>query len=142
MDRKTDKWKERMSTYNYQLKSTLFDILTQDRQRTRNLEEQYGVKITSLEYDFLEDQKGPQISYCTSLVDRKWEKTTQRRQKDQLSYERMKKNEERSHPKAIPQKEVPSDLQPSESTGTSEEDTEEAIYEGQDVVSDSDGDIS
>ena len=102
MDRKTDKWKERMSTYNCQLKSTLFDILTQDRQRTRNLEEQYGVKMTSLEYDFLEDQKEPWISYCTSLVDRKWEKTTQRRQKNQLSYERMKKNEERSHPKAIP----------------------------------------
>ena len=102
MDRKTDKWKERMSTYNYQLKSTLFDILTQDRERTRNLEEQYGVKMTSLGYDFLEDQKGPWISYCTSLVDRKWEKTTERRQKDQLSYERMKKNEERSHPKAIP----------------------------------------
>ena len=53
MDRKTDKWKERMSTYNYQLKSTLFDILTQDRERTRNLEEQYGVKMTSLGYDFL-----------------------------------------------------------------------------------------
>ena len=63
---------------------------------------QYGVKMASLEYDFLEDQKGPWISYCMSLVDRKWEKTTQRRQKDQLSYERMKKNEERSHPKAIP----------------------------------------
>ena len=52
----------------------------------------------------------------------------------------MKKDEGCSRPEAIPWKEVPSDLQPGESTA-SEEDTEEAIYEGQDVVSDSDGDI-
>ena len=97
--------------------------------------------MTSLEYDFLEEQKGSRISYCTSFVDRKWEKTTQRRQKDQLSYKRMKKNKEHSRPKAIPWKEVPSDLQPGESTATSEKDTKEALYEGQDAVSNSDGDI-
>ena len=79
--------------------------------------------MTSLEYDFLEDQKGP-------FVDRKWEKTTQRRQKDQLSYKRMKKNEECFRPVAIPWKDVPSDLQPGESTPTSSEDTKEALYEG------------
>ena len=122
-----------MSTYNHQLKSTLFDISIQERQLLPNLEEQYGVKMTSLEYDFLEDQKGPRIGYCTSFVYTKWEKTTQRRQKDQLSYERMKKNEERSRPEAITWKEVPSNLQPGESTATSEEDTEEAIYEGRDA---------
>ena len=140
-DRKTGKCRERMSTYNQQLKSTLFDISTQDKQRTRNLEEQFSVKMTSLEYDFFKDQKGSQIAYCTLLVDRKWEKTTQMRQKDQLSYERMKKNKERSRPEVIPWKEVPSDLQPSESTATSEGDTEELIYEGRDAVSDSDGDV-
>ena len=80
-----------MSPYNHQLKSALLDISTQDRQHTRNLEDQYGVKMISLEYDFLEDQKGPRIGYCTSFVDRKCEKTTQRIQKDQLSYEGMKK---------------------------------------------------
>ena len=53
----------------------------------------------------------------------------------------MKKYEERSRPEAIPWKEVKSDLQPGESTATSEEDTEEAIYEGRVAVSDSDGDI-
>ena len=79
--------------------------------------------MTSLEYDFLEDQKGP-------FVDRKWEKTTQWRQKYQLSYKRMKKNEERSHPKAILWKEIPSDLQPGESTATSEKDTKGAVYAG------------
>ena len=130
-----------MSTYNHQLKSTLFDISTQDRQRTRDFEEQYGMKMTSLEYEFLDDQKGLQIGYCASFVDRKWEKTTQKRQKDQLSYRRMKKNEEHSRLVAIPWKEVPSNLQSGESTATSEEETEEAIYEGRDTVSDSDGDI-
>ena len=53
----------------------------------------------------------------------------------------MKKKEERSRPKSIPWKEVPSNLQPGEGTAASEEDTEEAIYEGRDAVSDSDGDI-
>ena len=129
-----------MSTFNHQLKSTLFDISTQDWQRRHNLEEQYGVKMTSLEYDFLEDQKGPWIGYCTSFVERRWKKTTQRRQKDQLSYKRMKKNEECSLSKAIPWKEVPSNLLPGENTA-SEEDTKEAIYEGWDTVSDSDGEI-
>ena len=127
--------------YNHQLKSTLFDISTQDRQRTRNLEEQYGMKMTSLEYDILEDQKGLRIGYCVSFADRKWEKTTQKRQKDQLSYRRMKKNEEHSQLVAIPWKEVSSNLQSGESAATSEEDTEKAIYEGRDAVSDSDGDI-
>ena len=98
--------------------------------------------MTSLEYDFLEDQKGPRIGYYTSFVDRKYEETTQRRQKDQLSYKRMKKNEEGSHPKAIPWKEVPSYLLPGESTATSEKDTKGAVYEGQDTVSGSDGVIS
>ena len=96
----------------------------------RKTDEQYDMKMTSLEYDFLEEQKGPLIGYCTSFIDRKWEKTTQRRQKDQLFYERMKKNEERSRPEAITWKEVPSNLQPGESAATSEVDTEEAIYEG------------
>ena len=45
----------------------------------------------------------------------------------------MKKNEERSCPEAITWKEVPSNLQPDESTTTSEDDTEEAIYEGRDA---------
>ena len=130
-----------MSTYNQQLKSTLLDISTQDKLRTRNLEEQFGVKMTSLEYDFFKDQKGSRIAYCTFLVDRKWEKTTQRRQKCQLSHERIKKNKERSRPEVIPWKEVPSDLHPGESTATSEGDTEELIYEGRDAVSDSDGDV-
>ena len=120
--------------YNHQLKSTLLDISTQDRQHTCNLEEQYGVKMISLEYDFLEDQKGSRTGYCTSFVDRKCEKTTQRRQKDQLPYERMKKkkkkNEERSSPKAILWKGFPSNLQPGKGTATSEEDTKDAIYEG------------
>ena len=130
-----------MSTYNQQLKSTLLDISTQDKLRTRNLEEQFGVKMKSLEYDFFKDQKGSRIAYCTFLVDRKWEKITQKRQKYQLSHERMKKNNERSRPEVIPWKEVPSDLHPGESTATSEGDTEELIYEGRDAVSDSDGDV-
>ena len=87
------------------------------------------MKMTSLEYDFLEDQKGPWIGYCTSFVERRWKKTTQRRQKDQLSYKRMEKNEECSLSEAIPWKEVPSNLLPGENTA-SEEDTKEAIYEG------------
>ena len=53
----------------------------------------------------------------------------------------MKKNEERSRPEAIQWKEVKSDLKLGESTATSEEDTEEAIYEGRVAVSDSDDDI-
>ena len=42
----------------------------------------------------------------------------------------MKKNEECFRPVAIPWKDVPSDLQPGESTPTSSEDTKEALYEG------------
>ena len=84
MDRKTDKWREIMSTYNHQLKSRLFDISRLDRQHMRNVEDDIP-RVWLL--------WGPErvtISYCTSFVDRKWEKTTQRRQKDQLSYKRMK----------------------------------------------------
>ena len=135
IDRKTDKWKERMCTYNHQLKSRLFDISTLDRQRMRNLVDD----IPRVWLPWGPERVTDQLLYL--LLDRKWEKTTQRRQKDQLSYKRMKKNEECFRPVAIPWKDVPSDLQPGESTPTSSEDTKDALYEGWDTISDSDGDI-
>ena len=47
IDRKTDKWKERIMSM-CQLKSILFDISTQDRWCMYNLEEQCGLKMTFL----------------------------------------------------------------------------------------------
>ncbi|XP_041355286.1 uncharacterized protein LOC121372917 [Gigantopelta aegis] len=92
-ERKTEKWKEKMSAYNKRVQCTLFDISTQDIQRTKRLEEQYGVKMTLSEHAILEDQKGAMIGY--------WEQTTQRRHEDQLTYENMKKEEETSQSEAI-----------------------------------------
>jgi len=45
----------------------LFDISTQDK-----------------------DQRGFRVSYCTNFVDRKWQKATERKQKQQLVYEKMR----------------------------------------------------
>ena len=42
----------------------------------------YGVKMTDLEAQFLEDQKGPQNMYCESFVDRRWLAMDTRRRKD------------------------------------------------------------
>ena len=69
MDRKTDKWKERMSTYNHQLKSRLFDISTLDRQRARNLVDH----IPRAWLPWGPERVTDQLLYL--FLDRKWEKT-------------------------------------------------------------------
>ena len=69
MDRKTDKWKERMSTYNHQLKSRLFDISTLDRQPARNLVDD----IPRAWLPWGPERVTDQLLYL--FLDRKWEKT-------------------------------------------------------------------
>jgi hypothetical protein len=90
-DRQNEKWKERMTVYNNRVKTTLFDISTADVHRLKRLENEYGVKMSEIEYDFLKDQQGPRVGYCTTFIDRKWEKTPQRQKKEQESYEKRKR---------------------------------------------------
>ena len=46
----------------------------------------HNLKMEKREMDFLEDQK-TRIGYCTKAVDKKWQKTMDRRKKDQKQQE-------------------------------------------------------
>ena len=80
--------------------------------------------MTELEHAFLEDQRGSRSGYCTSFVDKKWERTTQRRHREELAYEKMKRAEETSQPEAVPWGQVSSEMVQGDSTA-SEDDAEQ-----------------
>ena len=82
-ERQTDKWKkEKLEPYMEMFNNSLFDISSKDPAFIKKQEDLTGVKMTELEADFLQDQKGPQLMYCESFVDRKWLTMDTRRRKD------------------------------------------------------------
>ena len=61
-ERKTNKWKEKMSTYNIRVQETLFDVSALDSDRKKRLEKKRGVQMTETEFLFLENQKTTRTS--------------------------------------------------------------------------------
>ena len=57
-----------------------------------------------IEWRFLEDQKCSRKMYCENFVDKKWEKTMERRRTDVESLERMREasEKEREASKGVP----------------------------------------
>ena len=82
-------YEKKVADFNTQCQH-IFDVFCEDSNRRKNLENEYGVKMSQQEWDFLEDQRNDRLMYCEQFVDRKWEKTMQRRHYDQQTLERMK----------------------------------------------------
>ena len=87
--RRTEKWKEKLTTFFNRISSTLFDIYTSDTRRRKRLELFYNVTMTQVERDFLEDQKNERKMFCENQVDRQWLKTQTRREREMLAFERQ-----------------------------------------------------
>ena len=92
-----DTWIQKLSIYNENM-DTLFDIYCTDDNARKQKETRFGIKMADGEATFLENMRTSRTGYCLEQVDRKWERTMQRklRQEMHLHQERMNESESRS----------------------------------------------
>ena len=92
-----DTWIQKLSIYNENM-DTLFDIYCTDDNARKQKETRFGIKMADGEVTFLENMRTSRTGYCLEQVDRKWERTMQRklRQEMHLHQERMNESESRS----------------------------------------------
>ncbi|KAL4236508.1 hypothetical protein ACF0H5_004894 [Mactra antiquata] len=88
-NRRNEKFNDRVRDFNASV-TRLFDIFCEDESSRKKLEDSYGVKMTSIEFEFLNHQKESRVMYCEDFVDRKWSKTIERRKNDIASMEKMR----------------------------------------------------
>ena len=68
----------------------LFDIFCENATVRNRLGKHHGVKMTEMEWTFLEDQRSSRKMYCEDFVDRKWMKTMERRWRDMQALDNMR----------------------------------------------------
>ena len=96
-EKQTQKWsEEKMAPFLLMMNNTLFDISTEDQTYIKKQEKLYGVKMTEVEANFLEDQRGQQLMFCEAFVDRQWQAMDSRRtrEKEELARRQEKSDEE------------------------------------------------
>ena len=90
--RRTPAWKDnKLSPFLTKL-SSCFDIFCKDPEALKKLEVLHGVKMSKVDYDFLADQQGPRLMFCTTEVDKNWAKTAERRNREE---ERLRRQQEK-----------------------------------------------
>ena len=70
-NRKHDKWKECMQVFNKRVGETLFNVYTQDPARHKHFIQNFDIKMTEEEYQFLEDQKGARKGRLENFMEKK-----------------------------------------------------------------------
>ena len=78
--KKTDKWKSRMDSYNADM-DQIFDIYCSNDEARKRREEAVGVPMGEAEFAFLEDMRTVRKQYCDNFVDRIWERNREREEK-------------------------------------------------------------
>ena len=118
--RQTEKWNlEKAHPYLDKINTTLLDISTNDPGYIKKQEVLYGVKMTQLERDFLQDQIGPQLMFCETFVDKKWVSMDNRRKKDMESHLKTEERSKRDTEMLMSKVQLP-DLDDSEDDNKSE----------------------
>jgi len=82
---KPEKIKE-FDNFNEKTK-TLFDIFCEDQQRRTSLEKLFHIKMTPMEWSFLEDMRTSRKQYCEPAVDRRWQNTMEKKIMQEKSLE-------------------------------------------------------
>ena len=77
VSRQTDAWKASMKQYNEDMMK-LFDIFCEDTACRERLEEECGVKMTEMEWAFLDDMRNGRKMMCEDFVDRQWQRARER----------------------------------------------------------------
>jgi len=92
-NRRNERYNNRVRDFNASAVK-LFDIFCEDESKRKKLEELHDVKTTSVEYEFLEDQRTKRVMFCDDFVDKKWSKTVERKQKDKASLDKTREQSE------------------------------------------------
>ena len=87
--RQNKSYEEKAAKFNNESKH-LFDIFCTDTETRKKLEHMHGVKMTEMEWKFLDDQRSERKMYCENFVDKKWMKTMERRRKEVQSLETLR----------------------------------------------------
>ena len=87
--RRNDAYVAKVERFNTEANLT-FDIFCEDESQRHKLETGWGIKMTTMEWDFLCDQRSDRKMVCEDFVDRKWAKTMERRSQDLKSLEKSR----------------------------------------------------
>ena len=87
-NRRNERYMDQVRTFNIKAE-TLFDIFCEKTEIRKKLEKIYGVSMMEDEWEFLNDQRNNREMYCENFVDRKWQKTMDRRKYDIDALERQ-----------------------------------------------------
>ena len=79
---------QKFDNFNVEM-STLFDIFYEDQQRRTSLEKLFCIKMTPVEWSFLQDIRTSRKQHCESAVDRKWRKTVERKIKQKSHWKNV-----------------------------------------------------
>ncbi|KAI8509055.1 hypothetical protein Bbelb_129030 [Branchiostoma belcheri] len=91
--KRSEKWKSDMNEYNAS-NEKLFDIFCENKLARQSQETRFGVKMGEEEWQFLHSMRNDRKGYCEEQVDRKWERTMERKNAREKALEAMQKKEE------------------------------------------------
>lgn len=98
--KQSDTWKAQMVEYNTSM-DTLFDIFCEDDKARKKKEDEFDIKMADMEWNFLDDMRNARIGYCEDQVDRKWQRTMERKLKASVSLQKMRQKHETAHEKTV-----------------------------------------
>ena len=87
--KKSEHWKVQMEDFNLEM-DKLFDIFCENEIARKRQEQEFGIKMTDLEWSFLDDMRNARIGYCEDQVDRSWQKTMERKLKMELALQKKR----------------------------------------------------
>ena len=79
----------------FDIKSSLFDIYQEDKDKRMQVEAEWGVTMSPMEYQYYEDQKSERKMECTKGVDPVWYHAMMRRQRMRERLEEYKEQREK-----------------------------------------------
>lgn len=91
--KRSEKWKKDMEEYNRDMEK-LFDIFCENKLARESQEKIFGVKMGDEEWQFLHSMRNDRKSYCEDQVDRKWERTMEKKNAREKALQAMKNKEE------------------------------------------------
>ena len=101
---KSDEWYKNAKEFNDYLTSRAYNIRTDDDAYQRQLEDEYGVKMTKEDEEFyLDNCFGPYKATCSNTVPKDWAKQKKRKETRQRSVEKRRRSTESS---LLEQKEI------------------------------------
>ncbi|XP_049658196.1 uncharacterized protein LOC126039291 [Accipiter gentilis] len=117
--RQNQAFTERADKFN-ESSEKLFDVFCTDGQMRNKLEEYSGIKMTSIEWKFLEDQRSERKMYYEDFTDKQELKTMERRQKIQCLEHFRKLAKEEKEGNKVKEVKYKSDEQSDEGTSVDE----------------------